>query len=68
MPSEPWLATCSTTTDIIDWSAADNRAAIACYTKVELRPVGIRRLSERGTDGSWHDALLMDLLAGELVG
>jgi aminoglycoside 6'-N-acetyltransferase len=48
--------------------AVDNHAAIACYTKVGFRPVGIRRQSERGSDGVWHDALLMDLLAGELVG
>ena len=43
--------------------AADNAAAIRCYTKVGFRPVGIRRRSERGNDGSWHDGLLMDLLA-----
>jgi len=47
--------------------AADNRAAIRCYAKVGFRPVGIRRRSERGPDGSWHDALLMDLLAEELL-
>lgn len=46
--------------------AADNRPAIRCYSKVGFRPVGLRRRSERGSDGSWHDALLMDLLAGEL--
>jgi aminoglycoside 6'-N-acetyltransferase len=46
--------------------AADNRAAIRCYSKVGFRPVGIRRRSERGPEGSWHDALLMDLLAEEL--
>jgi aminoglycoside 6'-N-acetyltransferase len=46
--------------------AADNKAAIRCYTKVGFRPVGILRRSERGLDGSWHDALLMDLLAEEL--
>jgi aminoglycoside 6'-N-acetyltransferase len=48
--------------------AADNQPAIRCYTKVGFRPVGLRRCSERGPDGSWHDALLMDLLAGELTG
>ena len=47
--------------------AVDNVAAIRCYTKVGFRPVGIRRRSERGPDGTWHDALLMDLLAEELV-
>jgi len=47
--------------------AADNVAAIRCYTKVGFRPVGILRCSERGDDGSWHDALLMDLLAQEFA-
>jgi aminoglycoside 6'-N-acetyltransferase len=47
--------------------AADNAAAIRSYTKVGFRPVGITRLSERGPDGTWHDGLLMDLLADELV-
>ncbi len=47
--------------------AIDNYAAIRCYTKVGFRPVGIRRRSERGPDGSWHDGLLMDLLADELL-
>jgi aminoglycoside 6'-N-acetyltransferase len=47
--------------------AADNRAAIRCYTNVGFRPVGVRRRAERGPDGAWHDALLMDLLADEFV-
>lgn len=47
--------------------AADNTAAIRCYTKVGFRPVGIMRQYERGLDGTWHDGLLMDLLADELV-
>ncbi|MGK5530957.1 GNAT family N-acetyltransferase [Streptomyces sp. URMC 129] len=47
--------------------AADNAAAIRCYTKVGFRPVGIMRDYERGPDGSWHDGLLMDLLADELT-
>lgn len=46
--------------------AADNAAAIACYTKVGFRPVGVMRDYERGPDGTWHDGLLMDLLAGDL--
>ena len=46
--------------------AADNAAAIRAYTKVGFRPVGITRQSERGPDGSWHDSLLMDLLADEI--
>lgn len=47
--------------------AADNAAAIRCYSKVGFRPVGIMRRYERGADGGWHDGLLMDLLAEELV-
>ena len=47
--------------------AADNAVAIRCYTKVGFRPVGIMRQYERGADGTWHDGLLMDLLAAELV-
>ncbi len=47
--------------------AADNTAAIRCYAKVGFRPVGIMRRYERGADGTWHDGLLMDLLADELI-
>ena len=47
--------------------AADNGAAIRCYSKVGFRPVGIMRRYERGLDGEWHDGLLMDLVAGELI-
>ncbi|MFE6782053.1 GNAT family N-acetyltransferase [Streptomyces sp. NPDC057680] len=46
--------------------AADNAPAIRCYAKVGFRPVGVMRQYERGADGSWHDGLLMDLLAEEL--
>lgn len=47
--------------------AADNEAAIRCYTKVGFRPVGIMRNYERNVDGTgWHDGLLMDLLAEDL--
>ena len=46
--------------------AAHNDAAIRAYAKVGFRPVGITRRSERGPDGTWHDGLLMDLLAEEL--
>lgn len=51
---------------IID-PAADNARAIRCYEKVGFRPVGIMREYERGPDGTFHDGLLMDLLARELV-
>ena len=47
--------------------AAANTAAIRAYAKVGFRPVGIMRRYERGADGRWHDALLMDLLADELA-
>lgn len=47
--------------------AADNTAAIRAYEKVGFRPVGVMRRYERGSDGTWHDNLLMDLLAAELV-
>ncbi|WP_042363981.1 GNAT family N-acetyltransferase [Streptacidiphilus neutrinimicus] len=46
--------------------AADNAAAIRCYEKVGFRRVGVMRRYERGLDGTWHDGLLMDLLAEEL--
>jgi aminoglycoside 6'-N-acetyltransferase len=47
--------------------SADNAAAIRAYERVGFRPVGVMRRYERGSDGSWHDGLLMDLLAEELV-
>jgi len=48
--------------------AADNEAAIRCYTAVGFRPVGLLRRYERDADGAgWHDGLLMDLLAEELA-
>ena len=46
--------------------AADNTAAIRCYEKVGFRPVGVMRSYERSPDGTWHDGLLMDLLADDL--
>jgi aminoglycoside 6'-N-acetyltransferase len=47
--------------------AAANERAIAAYRKVGFKPVGIMRQCERGKDGTWHDGLLMDLLADEFV-
>jgi aminoglycoside 6'-N-acetyltransferase len=47
--------------------AADNEAAIRTYEKLGFRRVGVMRAYERGLDGTWHDGLLMDMLAGELV-
>lgn len=46
--------------------AASNARAIASYSKVGFRPVGRMRHYEGDLDGSWHDGLLMDLLAEEL--
>jgi aminoglycoside 6'-N-acetyltransferase len=47
--------------------AADNAAAIRCYEKVGFRRVGVMRRYERGPDGTFHDGLLMDLLAEEFT-
>ncbi|MFD0745515.1 GNAT family N-acetyltransferase [Phytohabitans flavus] len=47
--------------------AADNEPAIRAYRKVGFKPVGLMRAYERGQDGTFHDGLLMDLLAGELT-
>jgi aminoglycoside 6'-N-acetyltransferase len=46
--------------------AVVNERAIAAYRKVGFRPVGVMRQYERTADGSWRDALLMDLLKDEL--
>jgi aminoglycoside 6'-N-acetyltransferase len=46
--------------------AADNLRAIRTYEKVGFKPVGVMRQYERGTDGTFHDSLLMDMLADEL--
>lgn len=46
--------------------AAGNARAIACYRKVGFRDVGILRQHELGPDGTFHDALLMDLIADDL--
>lgn len=45
--------------------AADNVAAIRCYTSVGFKPVGVLRDYERDDNG-WHDGLLMDLLSTDL--
>lgn len=46
--------------------AASNARAIRCYQKVGFKPVGRMRQYERGPDGTYHDGLLMDLLAPDL--
>lgn len=43
--------------------AVANERAIHTYEKVGFRPVGVMRDYERGSDGTWHDNLLMDMLA-----
>jgi aminoglycoside 6'-N-acetyltransferase len=47
--------------------AADNERAIRTYEKVGFRPVGVLRQYQRGPDGTFHDGLLMDLLADEVT-
>ena len=47
--------------------AADNAAAIRAYGKVGFRRVGVMRSYERGPNGTWHDGLLMEMLADELT-
>jgi aminoglycoside 6'-N-acetyltransferase len=44
-----------------------NEHAVRAYAAVGFKPVGILRQSERDPDGGWRDAVLMDLLAGELT-
>jgi len=45
--------------------AASNAAAIRAYEKAGFVPVGVMRDYERDVDGGgWHDALLMELVAG----
>ncbi|HEX8940757.1 MAG TPA: GNAT family protein [Candidatus Limnocylindrales bacterium] len=46
--------------------AAANERAIRAYEAVGFRRVGVMRRYERGADGTWHDGLLLDLLADEL--
>lgn len=46
--------------------AVANERAIRVYQRVGFRPAGVMRRYERGPDGSWHDCLLMDLLAEDL--
>ncbi len=51
---------------IIDPSV-ENERAVHVYEKLGFRRVGVMRRYERGADGAWHDGLLMELLAEELV-
>lgn len=47
--------------------ALDNEAAIRAYERVGFRRVGVLQAYERGPDGTWHDGLLMDMLAEQLI-
>lgn len=48
--------------------AADNVRAIHTYEKVGFKRVGVMRQYERGSDGTYHDGVLLDLLREDLVG
>jgi aminoglycoside 6'-N-acetyltransferase len=45
--------------------AVANERAIRCYAAAGFAPVGVMRQYERGDDGTWHDGLLMELLADD---
>lgn len=47
--------------------AADNERAIRAYEKVGFHAVGTLRQYQRFPDGTWHDGLLMELLAEEMA-
>jgi aminoglycoside 6'-N-acetyltransferase len=47
--------------------AVANARAVHVYGKLGFRPVGVLRQYERVEDGSWRDALLMELLAEDFV-
>jgi aminoglycoside 6'-N-acetyltransferase len=49
----------------IDPSLANVRA-IRAYERVGFKRIGVARQYEKGADGTFHDNLLMDMLAGEL--
>lgn len=47
--------------------AADNVRAIRAYEAVGFKRVGILRQYERGANGTFHDGMLLDLLADDLI-
>jgi aminoglycoside 6'-N-acetyltransferase len=47
--------------------AAANARAIHVYEMLGFRPVGVLRQYERVEDGTWREALLMELLAADFV-
>jgi aminoglycoside 6'-N-acetyltransferase len=46
--------------------AVANENAVKAYEAAGFKPIGVARRQERAPDGTWRDALLMDLLAEEL--
>ena len=46
--------------------AAENLHAIRAYERVGFRQVGVMRQYERGSDGQWHDGVMMELLKDDL--
>jgi aminoglycoside 6'-N-acetyltransferase len=46
---------------VIDPAAANLRA-IRAYERVGFRQVGVMRQYQRGSDGQWHDGVMMELL------
>ena len=50
---------------VVDPAVHDERAVRRC-TRVGFRPVGVQRRYAHAADGTWHDSLLMDLLAEDL--
>jgi aminoglycoside 6'-N-acetyltransferase len=48
--------------------AAENERAIRSYVAVGFRAVGVMRQYERVEDGTYRDALLMELLADDFSG
>ncbi|MDN5860961.1 MAG: GNAT family N-acetyltransferase [Pseudonocardia sp.] len=50
---------------VIDPAASNTRAVRSCE-RAGFRKVGVLRAYERDADGSWHDGVLMDLVADDL--
>jgi aminoglycoside 6'-N-acetyltransferase len=48
--------------------AVENERAIRCYASVGFRQVGVMRQYEHVADGTYRDALLMELVAGDFAG
>ena len=61
----PWFGAGDPAEIAREWIEADE-AVVYAYERVGFRRVGVMRSYERGVDGTWHDNVLMDMLAGEL--